>query len=205
MDVNGSRILDDKIKDSQIKGTANIARSKLAQRVLAEDNVPLNNFRIWDAFASLLGATGSSDDLGLYTGTLGTAPPAIKTGDVKASNTTRYARVLIPIPADYEDGETLTIRCTAGMETTVSDTTATIDIQAYLNNENGTVSSDLCATAAQSINSLTAADKDFSITSSSLYAGAMLDVRVAIAINDAATVSAVIGALYAMRLLSDRR
>ncbi len=119
--------------------------------------------------------------------------------------TTRYAGVSIEIPSDYEAGETIILRLIAGMKTATADTTATIDAQVYRNAEDGTVGGDICATAAQTINSLTAAAKDFVITATSINPGDILDVRIAIAVNDAAGGSAVIGRIVAIKLLTDRR
>jgi hypothetical protein len=168
--------------------------------------VPLTCFRVWDAVSSLLPATGSSDDLGLYTGTAGSgAANKIKSGDVKAANTTRKARVLIPIPDDYESGETVNVVVLAGMDTTVSDTTCTVDVNAYQVGVDGTVGSDICATSAQSINSLTYAEKTFSITADDLDPGDMLDVQITVACVDGATGTAVIPVVARVRLDCDRR
>ena len=102
-------------------------------------------------------------------------------------------------------GKTTTLRLIAGMKTTVASSSCTIDAEVYRSDETGGVGSDICATALQSINNLTAASKDFTITPTSLVAGDMLDVRIAIATNDSATGTAVIGRLIAIKLLSDRR
>ena len=67
------------------------------------------------------------------------------------------------------------------------------------------IATNLPATAATTINSLTFANKDFTITSSSLAAGDILDVRIAIAITDSATGTAVIGEIGAIEFLLDIR
>jgi hypothetical protein len=61
-----------------------------------------------------------------------------------------------------------------------------------VNAENGTVSADLCETAAQSINNLTAANKDFVITPTGRIAGEQLDVVLTFGGTDGATGTAVI-------------
>jgi hypothetical protein len=148
----------------------------------------------------------NSDDLGIYAGTWGTHGRQVKSGDLKAAgSTTRYLGLQVPIPAEYEDAETVTIRIRAGMETTVADVAATVDVEAYLPDGTGAVGSDLCSTAVQSINSLTDADKDFVITSTGIVAGDVLEVRVAVLVNDAATVTAVIAAIQEISLLADVR
>jgi hypothetical protein len=167
---------------------------------------PVNfaNFRVFDAFATLLPGTAANDDLGIETGTFGSAPPMITGGDMKALGaTTRRARVLIPIPECYEAAETCTIILTCGMVTTVADTSCTIDIEAYENDKDGTISADLCTTAAQSMNSLTFSEKTFTLTATSLAAGDVLDVRVSITCTDGATGTAVTPKIGGFDLVCD--
>ena len=193
-------------KNEDILPGADIARSKLAQVALGIDNIPLERLRRWDDRAVTLPAAAAADDLGLVTGTLGTDRVTAQAGDLKAAGaTTRYAALLAELPADYEDGQTVTLRIAAGMNTTVADTACTIDAQVYRCNDDLTVGSDICATAAQNMNSTTFADFDFTITPTSLSAGDQLDIRLAIACNDAATVTAVIPTIASLKLLSDRR
>ena len=110
------------------------------------------------------------------------------------------------LPHNYVAGETVTIRLRAGMKTTVADTSATVDVQAFKSNNEGAVDgSDLCATAATTCNSLTPADKDFTITPTTLSPGDWLDVRIAIATNDGATAGAVIGFIGRAQLLCDTK
>jgi hypothetical protein len=192
------------VTNATVSGSAEIARSKLALET-KKYLIPLTDLRVWDAMQTVLPGTGAADDLALIGGTFGTGSPTIQTGDVKATSTTRRARFLVPLPAEYDPAGTVTIRASAGMVTTVSDTTATIDFEVYESNKATGISSDLCSTAATTINSLTFADKDFSVTSASLVAGDLLDVRVSIAVVDGATVGAVIGAIGSLELLCQVR
>jgi hypothetical protein len=154
--------------------------------------------------ATNLPATGGTDDLGFYTGTLGTDAPTIQTGDLKAAgSTTRYARTIVAVPPEYVAASSFSIVASAGMKTTVADTAATIDFECRLINSTGGVGSDLVTTSATSINSLTAADKTFSVTGTSVAVGDMLDIRMAILVNDAATGTAVIGAAWDVRVKFD--
>jgi hypothetical protein len=199
-------IVSGSIKNHHLGDNIDIERAKLAQRVLGVHSVPLEQLRTWDARATNLPGTAATDDLGYVTGTLGTDMPSVQTGDLKAAGaTTRYAGFTVALPEDYEAGQTVVLRIVAGMKTTVADTSATVDAQVYRNAGDGTVGSDLCATAAITINSLTAADKDFTITATTLEPGDILDVRVAVAVNDAATGTAVIGRIVAIELLTDQR
>jgi hypothetical protein len=153
---------------------------------------------------TVLPGTSAADDLGLYGGTFATGSPLVQTYDVKnAGAVTLYARFECIVPDRYVAAETFTLRIYAGMETTVASASATVDIQAYLMDGEGGIGSDLCATAAQSINSLTYANKDFTITPATLTAGAKLDVRIAVAVSDTATGTAVIASIGKISRLVD--
>ena len=183
-----------------------LGRSNLDQESLSTFTIPLTSFRVWDAIHTLLPSAGAADDLGLLGNTFGTGSPTIETGDLKAAGaTTRYARVLVPMPFEYDATADVVLRFHAGMKTTVADTTATLDVEAYKSDEEGGIGSDICNTAATSINSLTLADIDFTITAGSLNPGDLLDVRIAIAVNDGATGTAVIGQIGAAQLLCDTK
>src|SRR5690606_37633366 len=96
-----------------------------------------------------------------------------------------------------------TLRAFAGMITTVADNSATIDFEAYKIDGDNTVGSDLIDTSAQDINNLAFANQDFTVTPTGLAAGDVLDVRVAVAVNDAAAGTAVIAAIGRLDLLCD--
>jgi hypothetical protein len=181
-----------------------VARTGLTQENLARHPIDLDRWRVWDAMATNLPGTGAADDLAFIHGTFATASPTIQTGDVKAAGAvTRYARVTFNVPHEYVAGETITVRAHAGMKTTVADVSATIDFQVYLSDDEEGISADLCTTAAQSINSLVDANFDFQITATSVEPGDTLDIRVAVATNDAATATAVIGQVGKIEVLLD--
>jgi len=181
-----------------------LARTKLAQDTLAQFTIPWTLFRVHDAIQTMLPGTAAADDLAIDGDTFGTGTPHATAGDLKAAGaTTRYARVLYPIPVEYDDGETINIRIHGGMQTTVSDTSATVDIECYKSDEEAGASADLCTTAATTINSLTFADVDFTITPTGVVSGDVLDIRIAVAVNDAATGTAVEATLGVAKLLCD--
>ena len=193
------------ITNYTIAGNADIATTKLAQRVLAESIVPLTQARTWDAVATNLPAAAASDDLGLTTGTFGTNPARVTAGNVRTIGaTTRRLYLAIPIPANYEDGQTIQLQIRAKMETTVADVSCTIDAEAYVGAD-GAVGSDLVTTAAQSMNSLSAASYTFTIDATGVDPGDLLEVRLSISSNDAATATAVTPAIYSIALLCDTR
>lgn len=164
----------------------------------------LQDFRVHDAFQTALGTAGS-DDLGITAGAFGTGVPYITSGDVKALGAvTRYARTRFQLPIEYDSGEAVAVRFSAGMITTIATPSCTVDVEVYKTARNSLVSgSDLVTTSAQSINSLTFANLTFVLTASALLPGDTLDIRIAIIANDTATVTAVIGALSNVELLLD--
>lgn len=195
----------------RLNGTMSPPISKANILALAELQsfpIPLTDLRIWDAMQTVLPGTPSSDDLALIGGTFGTATPSVRTEDLKAAGATnKRARFLVQLPWEYVAGETVTIRAKAGMITTVAGTSATIDFEAYKlqADPDDAIGSDLVSTSATTINSLTFADVDFTITPTSLSPGDILDVRLTIAVNDGATATAVIAALTSLKLLCDVR
>jgi hypothetical protein len=173
--------------------------------VLAESIVPLTQARTWNAVATNLPAAAADDDLGLVSGTWGTDPARITAGNVKALGaTTRRLYLAIPIPANYEDGQTIQLQIRAKMETTVADVSCTIDAEAYVGSD-GVLGADLVTAAAQSMNSLSAAAYTFTVNATGVDPGDLLEVRLSISSNDAATATAVTPAIYSIALLCDTR
>ena len=197
------------LTNASIASTAAIARTKLAQDTDQEFIIPFTELRVHDALTSLLPSSAGTDDLGLLSGTFGTDAPTVTAGDLKAAgSTTRYARFLFGMPAEYDDNETVKIRCKAGMETTVADTSCVLDVEAYLWSEDGTLNgspTDLYTGATQSMNSLTSANLDYQLTSTSLVSGSIIDVRIAVICNDGATGTAVTPSIYNVSVLCDIR
>ena len=180
-----------------------IARSSLVQDDLQNYVIPFRDWRIADNLSSLLPATAASDDLGMDGETFGTETPFLVTSGAKATTVTQYGRFQFALPPEYVSGQSVRIQVKAGMKTTISDGTATVDFQVYESDDDGGVGADLCATAAQSINSLTQATLNFDITATSLAAGDLLDCRMTVAITDSATSTAVLGKVSRCSVLAD--
>lgn len=193
------------LTDSDISATAAISVSKLAQRVLLPEPIPLTSCRVWDAMQTMVVGTAAADDLALVTGTPGTDAPMLSAGDVKATSSSRKVAFELAVPGNYEDGQTFQVRLRAAIETTIADGSCTVDIQAYLPAGDGSVGSNLVTTAAQSINSLTPADYDFAIDASGIDPGDKLICVVTIAYVDAATATAVTPVIYSIDRLCDTR
>lgn len=204
----GYAVEDDDAADGSIlfnlrsrDGAVSVARSALVQNDLQSYPITVNQLRVWDAPNTDAADSGANDDLGVIYNTFLTEGPSVETGDVKAANAvTRKVGFQFAVPPEYVAGQSITFRAHAGMKTTVAGTSATIDFQCA-RQADPTV--DLCATAAQSINSLVAADKDFTITPDNVVPGDVLDCVVTVATNDAASGTAVIGKISKMEMLLD--
>lgn len=185
--------------------TAGMNRAALAQEPLVAYPLLPESWKVHDSLDTPLPATPLADDLGVVGGTFGTDTPSLQTEDLKAAGaTTSYARRSFALPAEFDAGATVVLRIHAGMLTTVADVAATVDVGVFKSDrEAGVDGADLCGTAAQSINNLVLADKDFNIDGAGLAAGDLLDVRVAVAVNDSATVTAVKAILSAIEMLLD--
>lgn len=202
--IDGALITTNSIAGDRLKTSAGITRSQMQQNSNAPLPILPFHWRTWDTML-VLPAAAAADDLGSVPGTFGTNVITLQAGDVKATSSTRYAITQIALPENYEDGQTVTLRIRGGMETTVSDTSCVVDAVVYEVGTDGTPSSDICATAAQSINSLTEADKDFTITPTDLVAGDVLEIRIAVTWVDSSTVTTVTPVIYKVTLLYDAR
>ena len=187
--------------------TTGFKRTSLDDETLKSYEQNILDARIHDNIGVHLDNTHpSDDDLKIEDGTFGTDTPSIQSGDIMALGAkTRRTRMLIRVPENYTDGKPLTLRLRAGMKTTIAGTSATIDAECYLSNKealiHATQTGDMCTTTAIDINSLTLADRDFTLTPTYVIAGDLLDVRITMSITDASEVTAVIGVLGSVQLV----
>lgn len=177
----------------------------LRQDQLVPFPIPLTSMRVWDAIQTVIPGTPATDDLGLVGTTFGSIGPVVSAGDLKAAGaTTRRTRCpQVVVPECYDDGQTLNIDVYAGVATTIADVSCTVDVECYRVDKLGAIGSDLCATAAQSINNTTLSKKTFVITPTTLAKGDVLDIRITIACNDAATATAVTPTIGGVDLVCD--
>jgi hypothetical protein len=187
--------------DASLVGS--VARSQFTQDDAEVYTIPLTSLRVHDAMITNLPGTAANDDMALITGTPGTDAPTLQGVDFGGTTTDEKAAFEFTLPPEYVDGETVTVEVTAGMVTAVSDGTATVDVECWKATGAGAVGSDLCATAAQSINSLTHAAKSFTITPTGLVAGDRLIVRVAFAGSDTGNLAVMIPEITKIALLLD--
>lgn len=143
-------------------------------------SVPLPEFRVHDAVKTDLPDTPSADDLGLAEA-VGSAIVGVETNGGGTATSTGYALALIPIPADYIAGGTLTLRARAKV-TNLSEVSEKIDCEVKKVGD-AAVGSDICATAEQDLTAAYA-NYDFTITPTGLTPGDILQVRLKLATND---------------------
>lgn len=203
LDIRGT--LDTSNAEAFTPGEGAFGRTALQQEPLTVYTVPVTDLRVWDDFNLLLPGTAASDDLAVIEGTLGTDAVRVQSSDAGGTTVTQYARFHFVLPPEYDGANDIRVRLRASMKTTVSDGTATVDVQAYLHDDDGAVGSDLCTTAAQSINSLTKANKDFVITATGIGGGDTLDIRVAISITDVGDAGVMLGEISQIAMLLDIR
>lgn len=166
--------------------------------------IPVHDWRKTDG-VTLNAATAATTNFGVVYGTDGTDFPHLETIDSKAATTAVVSRIVYKLPPNYVAGSAVTIRARCGMKTTVADNSAatTIDFNAYSNSGVANAgSADLVTTNAQSINSLTAANYDFTVTPTGLVAGQDLHIKMTLTVTDAATGTAVIGTVNHVELLT---
>lgn len=168
--------------------------------------IDLTSCRVHDALATNLPATAATDDLALITGTPGTSAPELQGLDFGGTSTTAYATFSFAVPGNYRDGEAFSIVMkNAGMLTTISDGTATVDLSVWSDDFDGTLSADLVSTAATTLNSLTLADVTFALTATTLAKGQLLHCRIKVAGTDSGNAGVMIPTISAVQVLCDTR
>ena len=165
--------------------------------------VPWVDFRIWDDFNTVLTDTAGTDDLALIGGTWTSASPHIASSDASAASITQYTRFQVCLPPEYDDGQGVRIRIRAKVDV-LAGTTNTLDVVAYESTLEAGIGSDLCATAAQTLTT-SYANYDFVLTPTGLVAGDLLDIRIAVALNDTGEAHAAIARLGAVKLRCEVR
>lgn len=156
-------------------------RATWAQEDLVVYPVPLTDLRTWDSLAVNIPAAAANDDLGLITGTAGTHAPQVEGADFGGTTDAKKTAFCFALPPEYVAGQTITLRVKAKMKV-IADTSCTLDANVY---RQAAPTTDICATAAQSINSATAANKDFTITPTDCVVGDLLNVILTEAGTDA--------------------
>ena len=173
--------------NGQIRAGTDMTRTKMAQVANGVFAIPFASMRVWNTWQPLPLAA-ADDDLGVIAGTWGTDVPHIESSDSGVTSVTQYLGFEYTLPDNYDGAQSLTLRIPAKMRV-AADTSAKLDVEAYLSDGNALVSgADLIGTAEQD---LTAdwGNKDFVVTATSRAAGDKIFFRVKVAIVDGATVA----------------
>lgn len=180
-----------------------VARSALTEDSAAAYRIPLTSFKVHDALITNLPGTAAADDMALITGTPGTDSPTLQGVDFGGTTTDEKGSFEFVLPPEYVAGQPVTLRARAAMLTTVSDGTATLDCECWKDGDDGAAGSDICATAAQSINSLTPANKSFTITPTGLVPGDKLVFRLSFGGSDTGNAGVMIPEISRVDVLLD--
>lgn len=170
--------------------------------VLSPHSIAAHDWRKTDG-VTVNPVTAATTNFGVVYGTDGTDFPHLETIDGKNATTAVVSRIVVRLPSNYVAGSAITLRANAGMKTTVASNSGatTLGFNVYSNlGTSNTGSADLNTTAAQSINSLTLANKDFTITPTNLVAGQDLHIKMTLTVTDVATGTAVIGTVNHVEL-----
>lgn len=190
---------------SDLATPLNMPRAQLAVVPLDIFTQPLAKFKKFDSVDLGLPAAATGSYMGLNTGTISSAANQVATTDSKSASLTTKARdpyLILPNSLSLAGfSPQVQIYLRAGMKTTVAGASALLTVVAYKVNLDGTVGTNLVTTGAQNINSLTAADFFFTVTTSGLLPGDVLDVQASIAIVDASGTNPVVGVINKYGLL----
>ena len=154
---------------------ASLNREDLVQEALQIYNIPLTEMKMTTGLE--LPVAGDSTYLGMAFGTHGSAAPYLVGTVTNTDSKTEVARLQFILPPEYEDGQSVSVRLHARVDV-ARQASASVDVQCYKVDKEIGVGSDICATAAQSINTDVWADKDFTITPTGLVAGDLLDIEI---------------------------
>jgi hypothetical protein len=190
--------------DTLTGGTINgMTRAQLPQEAFQIYKQRLTDMRVHDAIATVLPAAAGADDMGLVTGTPGTDAPTLQGVDFGGTTSDEKATFVWPVPVEYDDGQSISVSVRAGILTTVADASLTIDVECWKADGDGLVGSDICATAAQSCNSLTIAAKTFVVTPTGVVSGDLLVFRLTFAGTDSGDAGVMIPVVTSVAVLAD--
>lgn len=175
-----------------VEGSGSGKFVELASSATAEHKLKITDARVHDSMDDALPATAANDDMAIITGTPGTDAPTLQGVDFGGTTSDEKCAFEFVLPRTYRAGSPVTLRAKAGILTTIADDSLTLDVECWKDAGDGSVGSDICATAAQDINSLTMANKDFTITPTGLEPGDRLIIRLSFAGTDAGDLGAMI-------------
>lgn len=164
---------------------ASLNRSKLTIESAVAFPIDLQS-KMRNDDGTVLTASASAGKFGITNGTH--SAPALKLVSEVANNNTKtdYMCAVLTLPPGYVAGSNLTISATVSRTGAGTAGTNTIDVEAYKLGTDGTVGSDLCATAAQNT-AATATVRNFTLTGTNLVRGDKLLVFFTVVLQESAS------------------
>ena len=189
--------------DSISVGDSSTARSTLAQEDLVRYTVPLREASVSWSDGTRLPVDSALYGVAYCSGTLGTDWPTLQWKDQGGAVTWKpYACAFVcTLPAEYVAGSGVLVRVWGKMLGAVADGSATVAIVAYKSSRDGACGSNLCVTAAQTVNSLASAQRDFAVTSTALAPGDQLRLVLTVAGGDTANAAPMIPCVTCVEVL----
>lgn len=176
-----------------------VSRANLSEDSLAKYHIPLTQWKAADLAA--LAAAGVEDS-GDHFLDEDTNVLILKGNEPNADTQTDVSWTQVGLPVEYVSGGTLEFVVVADKASAASGT-STIDLEVY-EQTTGTVGSDLCATGAQTVvGALAMNTLTFTITSTGLEPGSLLNLKLTSAVTDDNTTGQI--RIYATYLQMDVR
>ncbi len=135
--------------------------------------------------ALILPNAGDNTNLGITTGASGAANISLTSSNPTGATKTEKARFQFIIPANYITASDLTLTARARVAVALQ-VSATLDFTVFESNKELGVGADICATAAQSINTDAWANYAYTITGAALLPGDVIDIEMTTALDDTA-------------------
>ena len=184
---------------TNITGTLNLTSQPVPAAGLGGNSIRIPLFTGRNSSYTSLDATGSAS-LWKFAGTVGTATN-LQTAGAQNNTKTGVGLWEFVVPNFYKAAANLTL--TANVQRVVASGTSLttkIDAEVFLMGDDGTAGSDICATAEITFTDTSAADKTFTITGTSLTAGARLLIRMTGTATEGGNAGTVVTQLNSLRI-----
>lgn len=178
-----------------------VTRADLIEEALVRYQQPLMACR--NADGTVMDATGGAGLFAITPGGWGTGTLILAGEDAQNNTKTDTLMFEAVLPAEYVAGGDLKLNVNAQYDVSAGTTiTATVDVQVYKLGDDGTVGSDLCATAAIALTT-SFGDKAFTITATGLVAGDRLMALVQTAVTEAGNTGTATAQIGSIELQAD--
>lgn len=143
--------------------------------------IPLTDFRVHDAFQTVLPGTAATDDLGIKTATIGTNFSNLNAA-ASAASVVQEGVALVTVPPNYQAGSSLSLSI-PWTRSNAAEVAATLDVKVF---RAAAPTVDLYAGAAVDVNAAASGTAAFALTSTALVPGEQLLVNLIATLDDTA-------------------